>query len=168
MICWFKALWRAIKFIYDKCDFKREKQRSQGWEYRARPRKPQNAPIAAKITSLIASSAAKSQLINIPSQWFWGELKVDQVEPARRNKERFAQRFSEIPITKTMRKTNFGLTNYEKLCCLFRSFFVSIESFETKQPWYRTIYSHVLQLFTTNQAMQHKKLRLSSRRINFR
>lgn len=29
---------------------------------------------------------------------------------ARSNKEQFAQRFSETPITKTMRKTNFGLT----------------------------------------------------------
>lgn len=33
---------------------------------------------------MTSSAAAKSQLIIIPSEWFWGELKVDQVEPGEK------------------------------------------------------------------------------------
>lgn len=168
MICWFKAWWPVINAKRSLRLGKRTKKKPRLRICRARLRKTQNAPIAAKITSLMTSSAAaKSQLIIIPSQWFWWELKVDQVEPGEKKQRTICATLFRNSDHEDNEKNQFRLTK--------SSVFVStILCFDwkhrpaTKQPWYRTIYSHVLQLFTTNQPMQHKKLRLSSRRINFR
>lgn len=169
MICWFKALWPAIK-RKDLCDLENERKRSQGWEFVERgyekPRTRQSQP-RSHPWWLHRASASKKPTHNYSISVVLGGIE-SRSGGTRRNKEQFAQRFSETPITKTMREKPISIDEKCGVCFNHSLFRFKASGPATKQPWYRTIYSHVLQLFTTNQAMQHKKLRFSSRRINFR